>query len=232
MEAIILAGGFGTRLRDIISDLPKPMAPISGRPFLAILLDELSAAGFTTVTLAVGYRHAAIREYFGERYGSLRLNYSIESDPLGTGGAIRLALNRTLAPRLFVLNGDTHLELDYRAMFAVHLKTVVSLTIAILTVPDTSRYGALKIEQGSIHGFFEKGRYGPGEINGGVYLMSRDLFDRHTLPTTFSFESDFLMPNIQTLRPQAFQVTGTFIDIGVPEDYVRAQKILGHRVNP
>lgn len=226
MEAIILAGGLGTRLRNVIPDLPKPMAPICGRPFLAILLDELISTGFTTITLAVGYRYEAIRDYFRQNYGSLRLNYSVEKKPLGTGGAIRLALEQTTAPQVFVLNGDTHLELDYRAMLRAHLKAGAALTMAVIRVPDAGRYGALDIEQGHIRGFFEKGRSGPGWINGGVYLLSAELLDRYALPRVFSFETNLLTPNVRELKPLAFQTEGTFIDIGIPEDYDRAQDLL------
>jgi len=226
MEAIVLAGGLGTRLSSVVPDLPKPMAPIGGRPFLAILLDELIAAGFTTVILAVGYRHEAIRDYFGDTYKSLSLAYSIEQKPMGTGGAISLALKQTTDPQIFVVNGDTYLELDYKAMLAAHLKEKALLTVAVQTVPDANRYGALDIEQGHIRGFFEKGRSGPGVINGGVYLLSRALFDGYSLPPVFSFETDLLMPHVREIRPLAFLAAGTFIDIGVPEDYAQAQDLL------
>ncbi len=226
MEAIILAGGLGTRLKSVVADLPKPMAPINGRPFLAILLDTLSDAGFTAVTLAVGYRSEAIRDCFGDRYRSLRLSYSVETEPLGTGGAMRQALARTTAPHVFVVNGDTYLQLDYQAMLAAHLDADASLTVAVCSVPDAGRYGALEIERKHIQGVFEKGRSGPGVINGGVYLLSRDLFECYSLSSIFSFETDLLMPHVSELRPLAFETTGVFIDIGVPEDYSRAQGVL------
>ncbi len=226
MKAIILAGGLGTRLSSVVSDLPKPMAPIGGRPFLAILLDELIAAGFTATTLAVGHRHEAIRDYFGNDYRSLRLGYSVETAPLGTGGAIRLALEKIAVPQVFVINGDTYLGLDYKAMLAAHLKKNSTLTMAVRKVPDVSRYGALDVDQNHIRGFFEKGHSGPGVINGGVYLLSRDLFEGYTLPHVFSFETDLLMPYVKEISPLAFTAVSTFIDIGVPEDYARAQKLL------
>lgn len=156
MEAIILAGGLGTRLRKVITDLPKPMAPIGGRPFIAILFDELIAAGFTSAILAVGYRHEMILDYFGDNYRSLQLIYSVERKPLGTGGAIRLAIDEATASEVFVLNGDTHLELDYRAMLSAHLSLKSSITIAVRVVPDVSRYGSLDIAQSRIRGFSKK----------------------------------------------------------------------------
>lgn len=226
MEAIVLAGGLGTRLRSVVSDLPKPMAPINGKPFLAILLETLSHAGFTAATLAVGYRSEAIRAYFGNSYRSLRLSYSVETEPLGTGGALRQALAQTTASQVFVVNGDTYLELDYQAMLAAHLEADVALSVAVRAVPDASRYGALEIKQHRIQGFFEKGRSGSGLINGGVYLLSRALFERYPLATVFSFETDLLMPHVREIKPLAFETAGLFIDIGVPEDYLHAQELL------
>ncbi len=226
MEVIILAGGFGTRLQSVVPDLPKPMATIQGRPFLAILLDDLITAGFTSAILAVGYRYEAVRDYFGEKYKSLSLAYSIETEPLGTGGAISLALKQIAGPQCFVVNGDTFLELDYKAMLAGHSEEKSILTVAVLEVTDASRYGALDIEANRIRGFFEKGRSGPGIINGGVYLLSRDLFSRYNFPAAFSFETDLLMVHVHELRPLAFPTAGFFIDIGVPEDYLRAQNLL------
>jgi D-glycero-alpha-D-manno-heptose 1-phosphate guanylyltransferase len=229
MQAILLAGGLGTRLRGVVSDLPKPMAPIDGRPFLAFLLDELSAAGFTSAVLAVGYRHEAIQQHFGDRYRSLLLHYSVEPEPLGTGGALRLALAQTAAPEIFVLNGDTYLELDYSAMRAAHRQARAELTVAVRQVPEAGRYGALDLAAGHIRGFFEKGRSGPGAINAGVYLLSRGLFDRYELPPAFSFETDFLAPRVLALKPLAFAADKLFIDIGIPENYARAQELLPAR---
>jgi D-glycero-alpha-D-manno-heptose 1-phosphate guanylyltransferase len=201
------------------------MAAIGDRPFLAILLDDLITAGFTSAILAVGYRYEAIRDYFGENYNSLSLKYSIETEPLGTGGAIALALKQFAGSQCFVVNGDTFLEIDYKAMLASHLEKKSILTVAVLEVPDTNRYGALDIAESRIRGFFEKGRSGPGKINGGVYVLSPDLMSRYNLPASFSFEIDLLMPHVLELRPLAFPTAGTFIDIGVPEDYHRAQNL-------
>jgi D-glycero-alpha-D-manno-heptose 1-phosphate guanylyltransferase len=225
MEAIVLAGGLGTRLRSVVADLPKAMAPVNGRPFLAYLLDPLIAAGFDAAILAVGYKSESIRGHFGDRYRSLPLRYSIESEPLGTGGAIKLALAQVRTSNIFVANGDTYLELDYGAMLASHRRAGSHLTIAVQTVPEAGRYGTLEIEAGHVRGFIEKGRSGPGSINAGVYLLSRELLDRYPLPPAFSFETDFLMRNVREIAPLAFPTRGTFIDIGVPEDYARAQTL-------
>ena len=226
MEAIILAGGLGTRLRSVVADLPKAMAPVAGRPFLEHLLDLLARAGFASAVLAVGYRADAIREHFGDRYRGLPLAYSVEGQPLGTGGAIRLAMNQASSPEVFVVNGDTFVDVDFSAMLAAHRTASAKLTIAVHEVPDAARYGALDIAGDRVRGFFEKGREGPGWINAGVYLIARTLLDGEALPTAFSFESDYLVPNVVALRPLAFPTEGLFIDIGVPEDYDRAQSLL------
>ena len=164
-----------------------------------------------------------IRAHFGDRYRSLPLRYSVETEPLGTGGAIRLAMAQVGSWTAFVANGDTCLELEYGAMLACHQRAGASLTIAVQTVAEAGRYGALDIDAGHVRGFLEKGRSGPGSINAGVYLLSRDLLDRYPLPPAFSFEADLLMRHVKEIAPLAFQTQGDFIDIGVPEDYARAQ---------
>lgn len=225
MEAIVLAGGLGTRLRGVVPDLPKPMAPVQGRPFLSFVLDQLLVAGFETAVLAVGYRHEAIRSHFGERYRGLALRYSAESEPLGTGGAIRLAWPLASAPQVFVLNGDTYLEIDHKAMLEAHLRAAAQLSMAVYRVPDASRYGALELADGRVRGFFEKGRSGPGWINAGVYILSSELRACVSREGAFSFEQDLLAPEVETIRPLAFPADGLFIDIGIPEDYARAQTL-------
>ena len=229
MEAIVLAGGLGTRLRGVVDDVPKPMAPVHGRPFLALILDRLAADGFATAIFAVGYRHEAIRAHFGGSYRGLALRYSVESEPLGTGGAIRLACEQASARDLFVLNGDTYLELDFRAMLAAHAGAAAELSMAIHHVPDVARYGALDIDGAIVRGLREKGCAGPGWINAGAYVMSPALRARFPDQQAFSFESDLLAPEMESIRPRAFRASGLFIDIGVPEDYARARELFsGH----
>lgn len=223
MQAIVLAGGLGTRLRSVVPDLPKPMAPVAGRPFLTHVLDALAAAGFEAAVLAVGYRHEVIRGHFGERYRDLALRYSVEANPLGTGGAIRLALDQVAADPVFVLNGDTWLDLDYRAMFAAHQAAAAGLTVAACEVPDVGRYGRLEVASGRIVGLREKGERGPGLINAGTYLVASEVVRRIPAGRAYSFERELLMPQVAELRPLAFVTHGRFIDIGVPEDYARAQ---------
>jgi D-glycero-alpha-D-manno-heptose 1-phosphate guanylyltransferase len=225
MQAIVLAGGLGTRLRGVVPDLPKPMAGVAGRPFLAWILDRLADAGFERVVLAVGYRHEAIRAHFGEVYRGVPLRYSVEDAPLGTGGAIRLAGDHVGHYPVFVLNGDTFLELDYRAMLAAHAGSGALMSVATCRVPDVGRYGALELVHGRIAAFREKGPAGPGVINAGTYLLSRGIVDMIPPGVPFSFEQQLLGPRVGELRPAAYLAEGLFIDIGVPEDYARAQHL-------
>jgi D-glycero-alpha-D-manno-heptose 1-phosphate guanylyltransferase len=225
MQAIVLAGGLGTRLRGVVPDLPKPMAPVAGRPFLAWILDRLVSAGFSRAVLAVGYRHEVIRGHFGTSYRGLPLAYSVEEQPLGTGGAMRLAAGHVDESPVFALNGDTFLDVDHAAMWAAHHEADERLSIGVPHVEDAGRYGALEIEHGHVRAFHEKGRTGPGAINGGLYLLSREIIESIPLGELHSFEHQLLMPRVAELQPAAFEHCGLFIDIGVPEDYARAQQL-------
>lgn len=229
MKAIVLVGGLGTRLRGVVSDVPKPMAPVQGRPFLSFVLDRLLDAGFTDVVFAAGYRHDVLRAHFGSHYRGLALDYSIETEPLGTGGAIRLAWDRVGEAEIFSLNGDTYAEVDLRAMKAQHLRARPALTVAICHVPDAARYGALDIGNDRVRGFSEKGRSGPGWINAGVYLLGPRVREFFPPRDPFSFEHDLLGRHVEAIDPLAFRSTGRFIDIGTPEDYMQAESLLAPR---
>jgi D-glycero-alpha-D-manno-heptose 1-phosphate guanylyltransferase len=226
MEAIILAGGLGTRLRETVPDLPKPLAPIGARPFLTYLLDQLAKQGVRRVTLAVGHRSASIRSTLGNTYSCMTLQYSDEEQPLGTGGALRQALALAQAAQVFVLNGDTLFNVDLQAMLDLHTRYAAKLTLALKPMADTSRYGRVETEGNWVTRFVEKGNSGPGLINGGCYLVDLHLLDDPDLPEKFSFELDFLQPRLAEVRPLAFCSDGYFIDIGIPADYHAAQESL------
>jgi D-glycero-alpha-D-manno-heptose 1-phosphate guanylyltransferase len=226
MEAIILAGGLGTRLRSRISGVPKAMAPIAGRPFLEILLRQLERCGCTRVVLAVGYMHAAIEEHFGGSFGGVRLEYAVEDSPLGTGGAIRSTLAMAREDAVLVLNGDTFLDANYAEMMRFHLEEGAVMTMAIVRQADIARYGGVMVSGRCIVGFKEKGRLGPGWINAGAYVMNTKLEWPADLGERFSIERDFLMPHVVELAPAAFEVRGFFLDIGVSEDFDHAQTAL------
>jgi len=229
MYAVVLAGGQGTRLRPLVGDLPKPMAPVHGRPFLCYLLDLLERQGITDVVLSVGYRHEQITAFFGRQYRGLGLAYAIEAEPLGTGGGLQRALGLVERFPAFALNGDTYLELDYRAMLGAHQAAGTRLTIALRRAAEPGRYGGVEVQAaGRVVGFRATGA-GAGLINAGVYLVADNLLVGSGLEPPFSFEQDFLEPRIAELRPLAFETQGYFIDIGVPEDYARAQHELSGR---
>lgn len=223
MEAIILAGGFGTRLRSIITDVPKPMAPVSDVPFLEWLLQYLEKAGFSKIILSVGHQHEKISSYFGGSYGSLKIRYSLEETPLGTGGAICRALGLVVSEEVFVLNGDTFFALNYQEMLSFHRSRSSDITLALRPTIDVSRYGNVIVENDTITFFEEKGDIaGPGLINAGVYLFNRRALTSRPFPEVFSFERDFLaMQNEIKLGGYVSDVF--FTDIGVPDDYHRAK---------
>jgi len=226
MQAIILAGGFGTRLRTVITDLPKPLAPIQGKPFLAHLLDYLHAQGITRVILSVHFMHEKIQSYFQSSYRGISIDYAIEEQPLGTGGAILNSLS-LVDPKqpVFVLNGDTFLKLNYQTLMTLHQTSPqTSITMTLRFVPDASRYGLVLTKGNQVIAFQERGGQEPGCINAGVYLINPYLFETFSLSRAFSFEKEFLFPEVNQLKPLALVVDDYFIDIGVPEDYARAMR--------
>lgn len=220
MKAIILAGGFGTRLQAVLADTPKPMAPINGKPFLAYLVEYLAQQGVTEVVLSVHYLREKIQTFFKSDYAGVTIRYAVEEAPLGTGGAIALSLKEMSSSEpVFVLNGDTFVKLDYKAMYAQHLAQQATLTMALRHVDNCARYGKVITEAETIVAFKEKGEIGAGWINAGVYLLQPDIFSSFSLPDTFSFETEFVQAHLSALKPQFFAANGYFIDIGIPEDY-------------
>jgi D-glycero-alpha-D-manno-heptose 1-phosphate guanylyltransferase len=224
MQAIILAGGFGTRLRSVLADVPKPMAPIHDKPFLAYLMDYLIEQGVTEFVLSVHYLREQIESYFQNFYRGVPVRYAVEEKPLGTGGAIVNSLRQFSDGSLpvFVVNGDTFLKMDYREMFLRHRVSSPLMSMALRKVSDCSRYGVVVTEGDFVTAFHEQGGVHPGLINAGVYLLDPGLFQGFLVGEEFSFERDFLFPNISVIGPGAFVVDEYFIDIGVPEDYARA----------
>lgn len=225
MEAIVLAGGRGTRLRPVVSDLPKVMAPISGRPFLEFLLDRLAISGVRHVLLSVGYKASAIIDYFGVQYAGMDLTYVTEDFPLGTGGAVRLALDSLQGDHAFVLNGDTYLDLEFCEVEALWRERKTPIIVGA-SVPDVSRYGTLRVNHGTVVGFEEKNASGPGVINAGAYVFSRDQLSSFPLHQPFSLEVDYLAKTMNNHTFAFFQSRAQFIDIGIPEDFEKCQREL------
>jgi D-glycero-alpha-D-manno-heptose 1-phosphate guanylyltransferase len=225
MEGIVLAGGFGTRLREVVPDLPKPMAPVAGKPFLEILLSSLAKKGFTRVVLSLGFMADKITSHFGDHFAGIELVYEVESKPLGTGGAVRSALSRCVEDHAFIFNGDTYLDLEVDLTESAWIKSQNPI-IVVREVPDVARFGSVALQGDRIQKFLEKGSTGSGLINAGCYVLPKDMLNGFELGTPFSLEVDFFASNIQRLYFEAFVTKGRFIDIGVPEDYARAQEEL------
>ena len=223
MRAIILAGGLGTRLRERVEDLPKPMAPVAGRPFLEFLLERLPIKDISAITLSVGYKWESIRQYFGESFNGIPLQYAVETEPLGTGGAIVHALANHDDSPVIVLNGDTLLDLDLRAFIQWYQAKPVPVAMVVRPVPDVTRYGSLTITEGVVTAFHEKGQTGSGLINAGIYCLQPTIFTARPDGERFSFENDILQKRNNDLKIKAWLSTDYFIDIGIPEDYDRAQ---------
>ncbi|MBR2221941.1 MAG: nucleotidyltransferase family protein [Campylobacter sp.] len=214
-EAIVLCGGLGTRLRSVISDVPKPMAPIKNKPFLAFVLEYLKKQNISRVVLAVSYKYEIIQEYFGNSYLGMQILYSIEKEPLGTGGAILEALNLINSDSCYVLNGDTFFDVNLD-----RLKLDNSdICVALKPMKNFDRYGSVDIDNNSyISAFNEKKFTSNGLINGGVYLIKKHIFNSFNLPNKFSFE-EFFQENFLIFNAKATVFDDYFIDIGIPQDY-------------
>lgn len=232
MIALILAGGLGSRLREVVPELPKPLADIQGEPFLAYLLNYLSKfASIQRFILSVGYKGDLIESYFGKTYAGIPIAYVYEKEPLGTGGALQLAL-KDFPPQDFpvlVINGDTFLEFDLQKLLQLHLKAKLDLSVVLREVPESQRYGVAHLAGEHLLGFQEKMSEGPAWINGGVYLLSSSV--QKTLKKVdlekFSWETEILSRlRHLSLLAGGFKTHGNFIDIGIPEDYKKAQSLL------
>lgn len=226
-EAIVLVGGLGTRLRAVVSDVPKPLAPVAGRPFLTWLLDHLAENDVRHVVLAAGYLAERVIDSIGREWRGMQVDYSVEATPLGTGGAVRQACAMLWGNAAHVLNGDTFLRYDLRTLEQAVSRASADLGMALARVDDVSRYGAVIRDGTRIVGFKEKGESGPGYINAGSYYLTPTAIRALPAEPTFSFETRMLAPMTAAGRVCGFDATNGFIDIGVPEDYQRAQNLFG-----
>lgn len=227
VEAIVLAGGMGTRLRSVIQDIPKPMAPVSDQPFLNFILEELLAQGLQRVVLSTGYKHEVVEEYYQDNYKGLEIAYSVEDSPLGTGGAIKKALQQIRTDHAFVLNGDTLFKADLQEMKKIHFEHKADMTMALKKMEDCQRYGIVETRNQKVIRFREKMESSTGgAINGGIYLLKKELLESNEFPEKFSFEKDFMETHFEKLNIVAYESDAYFIDIGIPEDYEKAQREL------
>jgi D-glycero-alpha-D-manno-heptose 1-phosphate guanylyltransferase len=225
-EAIILAGGSGTRLREVIADIPKSMAPVNGRPFLEYQLDLLDRWGIRRVIISVGYMKDVIEQHFGTQYREMELIYAEEEEPLGTGGAILNALQYVRGYSVFILNGDTYFDVNMQRLDDFRRIKECDLCLAMRFEIEPSRFGLLEFDNNNrITRFYEKSE-GPeeGYINGGLYVVRKDYLLRFGLPEKFSFEKDFLQKYYQTEEFYGMRCFSYFRDIGIPEDYEKANE--------
>ncbi|MGU3537378.1 sugar phosphate nucleotidyltransferase [Methylobacterium sp. A54F] len=219
----MLCGGLGTRLRSVINDVPKPMAPVAGRPFLEILLAQFEAFGVTRVVLSTGHLAHVIENHFGARFRGVDLAYSVETDPLGTGAAARKGAELGDGEILLVCNGDTFVDFDLMA--AIDLAQTSDQSVVItMAVQDTARYGRLDVAADGSVTLVGRGVTGPGSISAGVYLTQQAKLLGYARAAPFSME-EFIFDPTQGRSVRSVPTQGRFIDIGLPEDYRLAQSI-------
>lgn len=227
---IILAGGLGTRLRSVVSDLPKCMAPVNGKPFLAYVIDHFQQQGIGNFIFSLGYKHEVIINYLEQlttHHSPLTIQYSIEEEPLGTGGAIKKACSLVKDKNVFITNGDTLFKANTKTLQNFHTQKNAECTLALKPMQNFNRYGVIELnEDDSIKSFSEKKNYERGLINGGLYLLDVAHFLQHSFPEKFSFETAYLEKFYSSDQMYGLVQDEYFIDIGIPEDYERAQKEL------
>lgn len=223
VDVVVLAGGLGTRLRSVVSDKPKVLAPVRGKPFLDHVLESLFAQGLRRVILCVGHMREQVGAYVAERAASdprfRGVVCSEEVEPLGTGGAIKNAKSLIASDQFFVMNGDTIAHIDFSAMIDFHMKHGGEISIATTRADDPTSSGTIIADaNGRIGGFREKTEQGSGFVNAGTYLMNKNVLEK--MPSgTFSIETDFFPHAVKEMRCYAFVMDGSFLDIGTPERY-------------
>lgn len=224
-ECIILAGGFGTRLQSVVKDVPKCMAEVAGKPFLKYILDYIQIQGFRHVILSLGYKAEIVLDWIGLQDYNFRISHTIEDSPLGTGGAIKFAFEKVMDDKAAVLNGDTYFDVDCDDLYSFHETHDADLSLALKPMKDFDRYGSVELnENNRIIRFNEKQGCKEGLINGGVYIINRRLFSQLNLPERFSFEKNVMEDRINDLNIYGCIQDRYFIDIGIPEDFEKANK--------
>jgi D-glycero-alpha-D-manno-heptose 1-phosphate guanylyltransferase len=220
-EAIILAGGLGTRLREAVPDLPKCMAPVAGKPFLEHVAEWFYGQGVEHIIFSLGYLHEQIEGFLSHR--DWHYSIALEEEPLGTGGAIRLACSKAEGNDVLIGNGDTLFKANLSALSDLHRQQQAACSIALKPMNRFDRYGVVELDRdGHVSTFREKTYYEQGLINGGVYALNKDRFLSLPLPEKFSFEKDYLEKYCSSEKMAGFIQDAYFIDIGIPEDYARA----------
>ena len=223
-EAIILAGGLGTRLRSVVPDLPKCMAPVNGKPFLTYVINHLLSEGINHFIFSLGYKSEPIIEFLERDFPRLLFKTSIEDEPLGTGGAVKKALKIAKDKNVLVTNGDTLFKIDVDLLAGIHALSGACCSLSLKPMQNFYRYGVVEVNKSNvIVSFKEKQFYQSGLINGGVYAVHKNKFLNEDLPEKFSFEKDYLEKFYGVRRMFGVTQNRYFIDIGIPEDFSRAQ---------
>jgi D-glycero-alpha-D-manno-heptose 1-phosphate guanylyltransferase len=222
-ECIILAGGLGTRLRETVPELPKCLAPVAGKPFLFHIIKQLQKQGITHFVFSLGYKHEYIEAFLDTHFPDINRSLSIEDEPLGTGGAIKKALSYCHNKHVAVINGDTFFNVSFHSAIEFHLKQNAECTLILKPMLRFDRYGVVSIdESNTVIEFKEKKYYESGFINGGIYIINKDQFKNNELPEKFSFEKEYLEKAVNTSKLAGFLQDEYFIDIGIPEDFNKA----------
>lgn len=226
-ECIILAGGLGTRLRSVVADVPKCMAPVHNKPFLAYIIAYLESYGIERFIFSLGYKHEVITKYLTMHFPRLNAELIIEEEPLGTGGGIKLGCEKAMSKDVLVANGDTLFKADIGLLTKLHLSHKADCTLALKPMRNFDRYGVVVLnEDNTIQSFKEKQHYKEGLINGGLYALNVQHFLNENLPQKFSFEKAYLEVFYDKRKMLGSVQDQYFIDIGIPADYERAQKEL------
>ena len=222
-EAIILAGGLGTRLRSVVADVPKVMATVAGKPFLHYIITKLIDAKVSRVILSVGYKHEIIEEYIAQSNYDAEFVFVVEQEPLGTGGGIQLALKSCHQFDVFIINGDSYFDCPLDLLMQEHLLNKADISLALKPMQNFERYGTVEVEDHRIIQFKEKRFCAEGLINAGVYAAQRNCLEALNLPHAFSIEKEVFEAHTTDLKIMGFRFDNYFIDIGIPEDFEKAQ---------
>ncbi|AYD48872.1 nucleotidyltransferase family protein [Arachidicoccus soli] len=226
-ELIILAGGLGTRLRSEVPDLPKCMAPVKGKPFIDFVIDYYISQKIEKFIFALGYKSEILQNHLTEKYPNQQLEFSLEEEPLGTGGAIKLACEKASEENVFITNGDTLFKVDVEALAKTHMHNKAECTLGLKPMQNFERFGVVKVDNNNcVQSFQEKQYYAEGLINGGFYALNIQIFLKKNFENKFSFEKDYLEQFVSQKKIFASVQDKYFIDMGIPEDYRRAAEEL------
>ncbi len=224
-ECVVLAGGLGTRLQSVVNDVPKCMAQVAGKPFLTYLFNYVAVQHFDHLILSLGYKAEIVIEWLKTQRYPFSVSYVVENYPLGTGGAMKLAFEKVVSDKALVVNGDTFFNINTESFSAFHNLKEADISIALKPMTNFDRYGSVIVDSGSrVVCFNEKEYKDEGLINGGVYLINKNIFSKIELPDKFSFEKDIMESHIEDLLIYGFEQDNYFIDIGIPSDFEKANE--------